>query len=248
MIFSIFLRVLCCVFSAYAAYHIAKTAVTHIRLMPRRRQVLSLEDILRDRTLCTLVFCAVAIVVAYASSLWLAPAFCVFACILAWRAPQILDAHEARKLRSACDEHVDVMADIVAMGVRSGLSFDAALDLFCDKFDNRLAHEMRDCKLQWTSGFASREKALEALASRVGSKALKRFSETSLQAIHYGSPLASMLASFSRDIRQRRKSAIERQIEKAPIKLLIPTGTCILPAMLILVMGPVLIQFIGQGF
>lgn len=226
----------------------ARLAITHVHLMPTRRQRLELEDVLRDRPLCTLVFCAVALVVAYASSLWLAPAFCLVAILLAWRAPHMLDARYARELRSACDEHIDVMADIVAMGVRSGLSFDSALDLFCCKFDNKLAGEMRACKLQWTSGLASREKALEALSSRIGSKALKRFSETALQAIHYGSPLAEMLATFSRDIRQRRKSAVERQIEKAPIKLLIPTGTCILPAMLILVMGPVLIQFIGQGF
>lgn len=79
-------------------------------------------------------------------------------------------------------------------------------------------------------------------------EALKRFSETSLQAIHHGSPLADMLGRFSADVRQQRRAAIERQIAKAPVKLLIPTGICILPAMLILVMGPVLLQFIQTGF
>lgn len=248
MVLSTLLRALCCLLAAYAAYRLARAILTHVALMPKKRQALRLDDILRDRALCTLVFCAIALVVSYASSLWIAPLLCIVAIALARRAPHMLDVREARELRSACDEYVDVMADIVAMGVRSGLSFDAGLDLFCNKFDNRLAHEMRECKLRWTSGLASREEALEALSCRIGSKALKRFTETSLQAIHYGSPLADMLAGFSKDIRQKRKSAVERQIEKAPIKLLIPTGTCILPAMLILVMGPVLIQFIGQGF
>ena len=57
-----------------------------------------------------------------------------------------------------------------------------------------------------------------------------------------------MLERFSVDIRRRRRAAIERQIAKAPVKLLIPTGTCILPAMLILIMGPVLLQFVQTGF
>lgn len=57
-----------------------------------------------------------------------------------------------------------------------------------------------------------------------------------------------MLARFSCDVRRQRRGAIERRIAKAPVKLLVPTGTCILPAMLILVMGPVLLQFVQTGF
>lgn len=248
MLISAILRVACCVLACVAVYRCVLVLETHIRLMPRKRQRIQLEDILRDRTLCFLVFVATGVVIAYATSLVLFPICIVASAIFAQRAPAILDAHQAKMTRSVCDEHIDVMADIVAMGVRAGLSFDAALDMYCEKFDNRLSREMKTARLQWASGIASRKTALEDLATRIGSRALQRFTETALQAIHYGSPLASTLSSFSSDIRQRRRNAVERQIEKAPIKLLIPTGACILPAMLILVMGPVLIQFLGQGF
>lgn len=216
--------------------------------MPKKKQQLKLEDILRDRSLCLLVFSAAGLVVAYSTTLLCLPVTLLAAFILSRRAPAMLDAREAKELRGSCDEHIDVMADIIAMGVRAGLSFDSALDMYCEKFDNPLAREMKLARLQWASGIASRKQALEGLSTRIGSKALQRFTETALQAIHYGAPLANTLGNFSRDIRQRRRSAIERQIEKAPIRLLIPTGVCILPAMLILVMGPVLLQFIGQGF
>lgn len=241
-------RVLCCTFSFATGYQLAHMLMSHIRLMPRRRQRLQLEDILRDRTLCFLLFAAAGLVVSYATTLVLLPICLIVAYVLSKRAPSMLDARSAKALRSACDENIDVMADIVSMGVRAGLSFDASLDMYCEKFENSLSRELKNARLQWASGIASRQKALEDLAQRVGSRALRRFTETALQAIHYGSPLASTLTSFSADIRQRRRSAVERQIEKAPIKLLIPTGVCILPAMLILVMGPVLIQFLGQGF
>ena len=248
MILSAALRILCCALTFITVCKCAERVVTHLRIMPRKKQHLQLDDILRDRTLCLLVFSAAGFIVAYATSLLILPVLLIAAYALSRRAPAILDSREKREMRSACDEQIDVMADIVAMGVRAGLSFDAALDMYCNRFDNVLAREMKSARLQWASGIASRQTALDGLSARIGSKALRRFSETALQAIHYGSPLANTLSIFSHDIRQRRRSTIERQIEKAPIKLLVPTGACILPAMLILVMGPVLLQFISQGF
>lgn len=242
------LRLISCLLACACVYLCVRLAWARIGLMLHTRQSLSVDDVLRDPALSFLVFCSAGIVVSYAMTPWLLLPCIIIAYVLSRRAPAMLDARQARDLRSACDEQVDVMADIVAMGVRSGLSFDAALDLYCTKFDNALARHLRDTRLEWKSGLASRKEALTSLSAHVNSKALKRFSETSLQAIHHGSPLADMLGRFSADIRRRRHAVIERQIEKAPIKLLIPTGTCILPAMLILIMGPVLLQFVQTGF
>ena len=241
-------RIAACAFVGICAWQCARLALARTQLVKSTRRKLELEDILRDRTLCFMVFCGSGVVISYATLPWLIIPCIPLAHVLAKRAPNALDARKAKELRSACDEHVDVMSDIVAMGVSSGLSFDAALDLYCGKFNNPLAQQLRTSRIEWQSGLASRQEALAALSKRIDSKALKRFSETSLQAIHHGSPLTDMLARFSRDIRQRRHAAIERQIAKAPVKLLIPTGTCILPAMLILVMGPVLLQFVQTGF
>lgn len=245
---ALLLRLLACLLTCACVYLCMRLACMRIALVAHTRRRLDVEDVLRDPTLSFLLFCAAGVVVSYATTPWLLVPSVVAAYVLSRRAPAMLDARRARELRSACDEQVDVMADIVAMGVRSGLSFDAALDLYCTKFDNVLAQRLRETRLEWKSGLASRKEALATLSSRVNSKALKRFSETSLQAIHHGSPLADMLGRFSADIRQRRHAAIERQVAKAPVKLLIPTGTCILPAMLILIMGPVLLQFVQTGF
>lgn len=242
------LRLASCMLACICAYFCVRLACTRVDLLVRPRQPLGIEDILRDPTLSFLVFCGAGIVVSYAITPWLFVPCIAVAYVLSRRAPAMLDVRRTRELRSACDEQLDVMADIIAMGVRSGLSFDAALDLYCTKFDNVLARHLREAHLEWQSGITSRKEALTALSVRVNSRALRRFSETSLQAIHHGSPLADMLERFSVDIRRRRRAAIERQIAKAPVKLLIPTGTCILPAMLILIMGPVLLQFVQTGF
>ncbi|MFQ7392664.1 MAG: hypothetical protein ACLRM9_04870 [Collinsella aerofaciens] len=55
-----------------------------------------------------------------------------------------------------------------------------------------------------------------------------------------GAPLAETLAAQSREIRAAHRAAVEREIERAPVKLLIPTGTLILPALLLSILGPLL--------
>lgn len=237
------IRLILCA-SCFACVHSAvRLAASRLRVISSARQKLELEDVLRDHTLCFLLFGAVALVISYATSLWLLIPSLICSWLLSAKAPGILDKRKAEETRRSCDEHVDTMADIVSMGVQSGLSFDAAMSLYCSKFDNALSQNLSKAQIEWKSGLASRQDALLNLSTKVRSKALKRFTETSLQAIHYGSPLANLLTKFSGDIRQRKRNAIERQIAKAPVKMLIPTGTCILPAMLILVMGPVLLQF-----
>ena len=47
-------------------------------------------------------------------------------------------------------------------------------------------------------------------------------------------------AAQSREIRAAHRAAVEREIERAPVKLLIPTGTLILPALLLSILGPLL--------
>lgn len=208
---------------------------------------LTFDDVVEDRRLCFMVLAAVGIVVSSAVSLWLVPLCVLAAFLVARKAPSLLARRRREALRSACDGQLDLLADIVAMGVRAGLSFDTALDLFCAKFSCELSTQLMQARSVWKSGMATRERALLDLAKRLDSKALRRFSETVVQAIAYGSPLADALVSFADDMRASRLTHVEQQVAKAPVKMFLPLGTCILPAMLLLVMGPVVLQFLGTG-
>lgn len=209
---------------------------------------LTLDDVLQDRVMSFALFAAVACVVLVSVSVWLLPGALALASVLARAAPGYMQRRRERAVREACDQQLDVMADTLAFAVRSGLAFDAALELYCSRFDGELPQQMRSALTQWRSGVASREQALEGVAQRVGSKQLARFADTVVQAVEFGSPLSGMLEQLARDVRLQRHDEIERRVEKAPVKMLIPMGTCILPAMLILVMGPVLLQFAATGF
>ena len=56
------------------------------------------------------------------------------------------------------------------------------------------------------------------------------------------------LEAESIQVRNACKAQREERIAKAPVKMMVPTGVLILPAMLILVLGPVLLELMNGGF
>ena len=132
------------------------------------------------------------------------------------------------------------MIDIVRLGLSAGLSFDAALELFCAHRTGALASRMNRARLSWQMGIGTRGEELARVARDMDERALESFGIVVEQALSLGSPLSETLAAQGREIRAAHRARIEREIERAPVKLLIPTGTLILPALLLSIVGPLL--------
>ena len=155
----------------------------------------------------------------------------------------------ATRLKSAFDaggpaqvslSEVSEMIDVVRLGLSAGLSFDAALEIFCANRRSVLAVRLERACMAWQVGVGTREDELLAVACDLDVRALETFAITVGQALALGAPLAETLAAQSREIRAAHRAAVEREIERAPVKLLVPTGTLILPALLLSILGPLL--------
>ena len=155
----------------------------------------------------------------------------------------------ATRLKSAFDAggpaqvslgEVSEMIDVVRLGLSAGLSFDAALGIFCANRRSVLAVRLERACMAWQVGVGTREDELLAVACDLDVRALETFAITVGQALALGAPLAETLAAQSREIRAAHRAAVEREIERAPVKLLVPTGTLILPALLLSILGPLL--------
>ena len=132
------------------------------------------------------------------------------------------------------------MIDVVRLGLSAGLSFDASLELYCAQRSGALASHLSRAMLSWRVGAGTREAELVCVARAVKLPVLESFALAVAQAIALGAPLADVLAVQEREIRARHRAEVERAIERAPVKLLIPTGTLILPALLLSILGPLL--------
>ena len=137
-------------------------------------------------------------------------------------------------------EEVSEMADVVRLGMSAGLSFDAALALYCEYRQGPLPSLMARALLSWQVGAATRAGALDRAAEESGQGALGAFARVVVQGLEMGAPLAESLERQSLELRAQRRAEVERRIERAPVQILIPTGTLILPALMLAILGPLM--------
>ena len=137
------------------------------------------------------------------------------------------------------------LLEVVALGVRSGLSFDRSFELYVEHFDSGLSRECAQAMRSWSLGLESREEALKALADSYASPFFTRVVSSIVRSLRFGTALGESLEQAAAEARSVHRSHVEERVAKAPVKMMIPTGTLILPAMLLLVLGPVLLELMG---
>lgn len=146
----------------------------------------------------------------------------------------------AAERRRECMEELPVLLDVVTLGLSAGLSFDASLELYCERCPNELARAFSASMLVWRLGVRGREEELLRLADELDMPALSRFAAVVGESLAFGSPLAQALERQGEAIREEQRSQVEEEIERIPVKMLVPLGTLIVPAMLLAILGPLL--------
>lgn len=147
--------------------------------------------------------------------------------------------------RHELSEQIPTLLDIVTLGLSAGLSFDASLDLYCRRYQNELSKAMAVALMSWRIGMCGREEALENVANKYDVAAMKRFASTVSESLAFGAPLAEALERQAEVVRDEQRSELQEEMEKVPVKMLIPLGTLIVPAMLIAILGPLLAPALG---
>lgn len=153
----------------------------------------------------------------------------------------------ARGRAARLERELSEMLEVVALGVRSGLSFDRSLELYAAHFDTAFSRECASAQRAWAMGLMTREEALRDLAGSYDSPLLSRVVAGIVRSLRFGSSLADQLESAAAASRADHRAHVEEKVAKAPVKMMVPTGTLILPAMLLLVLGPVLLELM-EGF
>jgi len=128
--------------------------------------------------------------------------------------------------------------------VEAGLGLDAALTRVADEIRRKsgaLADELHLTNLELRAG-ASREQSLRNLALRTGIEEVGTFATMLTQADRFGTSVGESLRVFADDLRHKRQMRAEEQAAKVPTKMLFPLVLFIFPSILMVVLGPALIQ------
>lgn len=164
-----------------------------------------------------------------------------------WMLPkQGMQAVERERALDA-EQHLSEMLEVVALGLRSGLTFDRSFSLYGTHFDSTLAQTCMLVQQRWSLGLQTRDEALRDMASSYDCEQLAQVVESIVRSLRFGTSLSDKLEETAAQVRAAYRTTVAERVAKAPVKMMLPTGTLILPAMLLLVLGPILIELV-QGF
>ncbi len=165
---------------------------------------------------------------------------------IGWRLPVAALKREKQVRSDSVERDLARMLEVVVLGLRGGLSFDQSISYYAEYFSGGLAASVSLAQTQWSFGLLGREEALSALANSYDSRLVREAVDSISRSLRYGTSLADDLSDLAVSVRARRKARLEEAVAKAPVKMLLPVGTLILPAMLILVVGPILLDLMNR--
>ncbi|MDO8778832.1 MAG: type II secretion system F family protein [Burkholderiaceae bacterium] len=134
--------------------------------------------------------------------------------------------------------------DLMTVCVEAGLGTEAAMMRVAEDMQFKspaLADEMRIVNLELRAG-AIRERALRNLAIRTGVEEVDGFVTMISQAERFGTSIAASLRVHAEMLRTRRRQRAEEAAAKIALKLLFPLIFCIFPSLMVVLMGPAMIQ------
>lgn len=175
------------------------------------------------------------------------PMFVVLACGFGFVYPDLWLKARTQTRRKDVLRALPSIIDLLTLAVDAGLDFMIAVRRVVEH--SRPGPMVDELTFLWQEVQMGRVRrdALRSMAKRLDLPEVHSFARTLIQAERMGTPMGEALRTLSDEIRIRQFQRGEQQALKAPIKMLFPLLFCILPVVLILVGGPVILQFFQTG-
>ena len=160
-------------------------------------------------------------------------------------APTLILKQKIKGHQNAIRAQLPDTLDLLSVCMEAGLSFDASLLKVSERMEGPLIDELVTVFKQIQLG-KSRNDALKALSDSTDVDELKTFVSAVIQANTLGIPITNVLAAQADQLRVAKREKIREVAAKVPTKMTIPTVLLILPAIICVIMGPVIINVIGE--
>jgi tight adherence protein C len=160
--------------------------------------------------------------------------------------PKSLVEGRARRRTAQIDYEVPELVDLLVTTIEAGVAFGSALQICARRVRDPLGSELRLTLGEQSMGLTMNEALTNMLERTNRSTSVRAFVQSIVQGESMGVSIGKTLRDLAVDMRKRRRQAAEERAQKAPIKLLFPLVLLILPAMMIVILGPT-VRAIGHG-
>lgn len=162
--------------------------------------------------------------------------------LLAYKIPVVIIVNKARKRIIRANEEVLGYSEMLSTAMDAGLSINQAIKKICQYSEGVLVEEF-DQAIGEMAGGETKKAAFENIIRRLNKASdVILFIESILQAEESGQSIRRVLAQQSESIRNRIENKATELAQKANIKLLAPIVVFILLPMMVLIIGPALMQ------
>ena len=173
-------------------------------------------------------------------------AFLMFFCgaAVGFLAPSYYLIRRARGRQRQIARQLSDALDLLVVCVEAGLGLFEAIKIVGRETERQQQEIGRELSLVGAeiSAGASLGQALRSLAERSAVEDVKPLAATLIQSEQLGAQMAPALRASSDQLRARRKLRAEEAAQKATIKILFPLVLFVLPAMIMVIVGPAIIQ------
>jgi len=161
-------------------------------------------------------------------------------------APSYYIGRRAHKRQEAIARELSDVLDLLVVCVEAGLGLHEAIKVVGSEIEQQggvIGRELAMVSAEMAAGRSLGE-ALRAFADRSAVEELKPLASTMIQSEQMGAQIGPALRASSDSMRSSRRLRAEEDAQKATIKILFPLVLFVLPAMLIVIVGPAVIQII----
>ena len=193
------------------------------------------------------------ILVAIAGFVLFSPVFALAGALIGFFLPDLYVWNKVKQKKEEIIKIFPETLDLLDMCINAGADLLSAIRWVVEKstpnpFIEQLAIVLSEIQIGKT-----RSLALKDMADRLKIADISSFTRQIIQSERMGTSIEEAFRNLSEDTRDKRFQAGERYAIKASLKILFPLIFCILPAILIVVAGPIIIKFTSgeltpQGF
>jgi tight adherence protein C len=157
--------------------------------------------------------------------------------------PILYANREKRNRETSVRADLPFFADLLALSTEAGLDFISAIQRIVDKAENSVLAEELSIVLKDIKLGSSRADALKGMSQRLDISEITSFVAVLVDADSTGASISQVLKDQSNQIRLDRFVRAEKAGARASQALLFPMMLFIMPAVFIVLFGPVIVQF-----
>jgi len=194
------------------------------------------------------VLCAVGFALV---TFWLAPALgaSIVLTVLAtvglavggWFAPLYYINLKKRQRFETIDRQMPDLIDLLVVTIEAGLGILASMKVASESMSDPLGQELRLTLQEQRMGLGVQQ-SIESFGHRADTPNVRIFVRSITQGERLGVSIAQTMRTLAVEMRKRRKALMEELAQKMPVKMLFPLIFFIFPALMIVILTPVIIS------